>query len=71
MVVPTSPFTLRYFDWLRGLDNQGHVVSRRLGRIWAPLQGETFPFSVSLWATGDEDRFELIVWGYDWPTSGS
>lgn len=63
-------FSAVYLE-LRGLDNQGHVVSRGLGRTWAPLQGETFPFSVSLRATGAEDRFELIVWGYDWPASGS
>lgn len=53
---------------LRGLDKDGHVVSRGLGRTLAGrlYRWGTLPFFVSLRPTGQEERFELGVWSYDW-----
>lgn len=64
-------FSAVYLE-LRGLDKDGHVVSRGLGRTWSGrlYRWETLPFSVRLRPTGQEDRFELSVWSYDWATDG-
>ncbi len=54
---------------LRGVDTSGRVVSRSLGTTYgAPLLflGETRPFTVRLRPTGQEQRFELRVWGFKW-----
>ena len=53
---------------LRGLDKEGRVLSRGLGRTWKGnlYRWETQPFFVSVRPTGQEDRFELGVWSYDW-----
>ncbi|MBI2461161.1 MAG: hypothetical protein HYV61_06680 [Candidatus Rokubacteria bacterium] len=54
---------------LRGLDADGRVVSRGLGRTYGLgpfLRWQTRPFAVSLRPTGQEARFELEVWSYDW-----
>lgn len=53
---------------LKGLDKEGHVVSKGLGRTWSGnlYRWQTQPFYVSLRPTGKEDRFELGVWSYDW-----
>lgn len=55
---------------LKGLDRDGHVVSRALGHTFGrPLmRWDTLPFTVRLRPTGREDRFELRVWGYTWDT---
>ena len=60
----------RVYLELRGLDKDGHVVSRALGRTLPGLlyRFGTLPFFVRLKPTGQEDRFELSVWSYDWAT---
>jgi len=57
---------------LQGLDKEGRVVSHGLGRTWAGnvYRFETIPFTVRLRPTGQEDRFELGVWSYDWASDG-
>ena len=64
-------FSVVYLE-LRGLDKGGRVLSRGLGRTWSGrlYRWETLPFSVRLRPTGQEDRFELSVWSYDWATDG-
>ena len=60
----------RVYLELRGLDKDGHVLSRGLGRTLAGrlYRFGTLPFFVRLKPTGQEDRFELSVWSYDWET---
>ncbi len=59
---------------LQGLDKDGRVVSRGRGRTYGggPIfRGQTQPFSLRLHPTGQEARFELKVWSFDWYTGGS
>ena len=58
----------RVYLELRGLDKEGRVVSRGLGRTLPGrlYRWDTLPFFVRLKPTGQEDRFELSVWAYDW-----
>jgi hypothetical protein len=60
----------RVYLELRGLDKEGREVSRGLGRTLAGrlYRWDTLPFFVSLRPTGQEERFELSVWSYDWAT---
>ncbi len=60
----------RVYLELRGLDKEGRVVSRGLGRTFPGqlYRWDTLPFFVSLRPTGQEERFELSVWSYDWET---
>ena len=53
---------------LQGLDRDGHVVSKGLGRTWSGNldRWQSQPFYVSLRPTGKEDRYEVRVWAYDW-----
>ena len=53
---------------LQGMDKDGRVVSAGLGRTWSGhlYRWEIIPFTVRLRPTGQEDRFELAVWAYDW-----
>ena len=55
---------------LRGLDKEGQVVSHGLGRTWPGEldRFQTIPFTVTLRPAGQEDRFELSVWSYDYAT---
>lgn len=64
-------FSVVYLE-LRGLDQDGRLVSRGLGRTFSGrlYRFETIPFSVRLRPTGQEARFELSVWSYDWATDG-
>lgn len=57
---------------LQGLDKDGKAVSRGLGRTWSGnvYRFETIPFTVRLRPTGQEERFELSVWSYDWASDG-
>lgn len=59
---------------LRGLDGDGRVVSRGRGRTYGQrpfLRWQTQPFAVSLRPTGQEVRFELEVWSYEWDFGGN
>jgi hypothetical protein len=60
-------FAVVYLE-LKGLDKDGREVSSGLGRTWSGhlYRWETIPFTVRLRPTGQEDRFELSVWAYDW-----
>ena len=62
----------RVYLELQGLDKEGRVVSRALGRTLAGrlYRFDTLPFFVTLKPTGQEDQFELSVWSYDWATDG-
>lgn len=53
---------------LQGLNKEGKVVSHGLGRTWSGhlYRFETIPFTVRLRPTGQEERFVLAVWAYDW-----
>ncbi len=53
---------------LQGFDKDGRVVSAGRGRTWSGnlYRFETIPFTVSLRPTGQEARFDLAVWSYDW-----
>lgn len=64
-------FSTAYLE-LRGLDKDGRVVSRGLGRTASGFlrRWTTLPFLVRLRPTGQEERFELSVWSYDWATDG-
>ena len=57
---------------LQGMDKDGRVVSAGRGRTWSGhlYRFETIPFTVSLRPTGQEERFELAVWAYDWASDG-
>ena len=57
---------------LQGMDKDGRVVSHGLGRTWSGhlYRFETIPFTVHLRPTGQEERFELSVWSYDWASDG-
>jgi hypothetical protein len=57
---------------LRGIDKDGRVVSRGLGRTLGGTlnRWEAKPFTVRLRLTGQEERFELGVWSYTWTGSG-
>lgn len=57
---------------LQGMDKEGRVVSSGLGRTWSGhlYRWETIPFTVRLKPTGQEERFDLAVWSYDWATDG-
>ena len=57
---------------LAGLDRGGQVVSRaRAGTYEGPLyRGDARPFVVRLRPRGQEERFDLKVWGFDWDTRG-
>lgn len=56
---------------LRGLDPEGWLVSRGLGRTRGGrlLRWDRRPFAVELRPRGRETRFELTVWGYTWEGS--
>jgi hypothetical protein len=54
---------------LRGVDGGDRVVSRSLGTTYGGallFLGDTRPFTVRLRPTGQEQRFELRVWGFSW-----
>jgi len=57
---------------LRGLDREGRVVSRALGRTyggWLSRWNDR-PFAVSLHPSGREERFDVRVWSYTWEGGG-
>lgn len=59
---------------LQGLDKDGRVVSHGRGHTYGggPLfLGQTQPFYVRLRPTGQEVRFALKVWSFDWYTGGT
>lgn len=60
-------FSVVYLQ-LQGMDKDGRVVSHGLGRTWKGnlYRWETQPFYVALRPTGQEARFDLAVWAYDW-----
>lgn len=53
---------------LRGVDGSDRVVSRARGRTYGGRlpRWSTLPFTVRLLPTGEEIRFELGVWSFDW-----
>ncbi len=53
---------------LVGLDKDGRVISRGIGRTYGGriLRWQAKPFVVRLRSIGQESRFELRVWGFDW-----
>lgn len=56
---------------LRGLDEQGRVVSRALGRAYGEpwlSPGDVERFEVRLRPSGREVRFALAVWSFTWFT---
>lgn len=57
---------------LLGLNKDGRVVSRALGRTFSGRldRWRTLPFLVRLKPTGQEERFDLKVWAYTWANDG-